>query len=279
LSITHLQVVHISGTSATVSWDTNQPASSAVGYGLNQLYQLSADASNLTTTHSVALDPAYLAPGLVYHLRITSTNAAGASTTSLTSFMTTGFNVKLHIVSKSGHTLAGATVKLAGQSLTTNSQGEVSFANVPYGAQPVSVSYWGASTKSNVAVGQAATNSKSPASQSFTLTAATVGVQPIAIAIVIVVLALFGGWEVWQWRKPKLKPMPDATTSAITMDNPPTPEPATSPAPTEPQQPSVSDPPLPGARFEPATEPETKPETTGKAKEQAGAEPDNHQTD
>jgi hypothetical protein len=130
-TISNLQIVNITATSATVSWSTDQPATSEVGYSLDESYQLSAASSGLTTDHSVALNPAYLERGLTYHIRVTSTNAAGVAATGTTSFMAGGFNVSLHVVDKAGHVLRDATVKLAGQSRKTNSEGDVIFANVP----------------------------------------------------------------------------------------------------------------------------------------------------
>jgi hypothetical protein len=260
-TISNLQIVNITATSATVSWSTDQPATSEVGYSLDGSYQLSAASSGLTTDHSVALNPTYLERGLIYHVRVTSTNAAGAAATGTTSFLAGGFNVSLHVVDKAGHILKDATVELDGQSGKTNSEGDVTFTNVPYGTQAVTVSYQGASTKSSVTVGKPGAGGKTSANQSFTLAAATSSIQPIAIATIIIVLILIVGWEVWQWRaqvnslwrKPQVAASADGggVTAAGGGPSHPAETAPTLSTPVAPP-PDSSSAPLPGTRFEPS---------------------------
>jgi Domain of unknown function (DUF4082)/Bacterial Ig-like domain/Purple acid Phosphatase, N-terminal domain/Bacterial Ig domain len=71
---------HPDGT-ATVTWTTDEPASSRVQYGTSPT-SLSGDASDATrvTAHSVTLSG--LAPATTYHYRVSSTDAAGNSATS-----------------------------------------------------------------------------------------------------------------------------------------------------------------------------------------------------
>lgn len=68
-------------TNVTITWATDQPASSQVEYGPTTAYaSLSSLDPTLTTSHSVTLTG--LATKTVYHCRVLSTNAAGIPVTS-----------------------------------------------------------------------------------------------------------------------------------------------------------------------------------------------------
>jgi hypothetical protein len=70
-----------SSTSATVSWTTDENATSRVDYGTSATsLNLNATVAGLSTTHSVPL--AGLTPNTRYYYRVTSADAAGNSTTS-----------------------------------------------------------------------------------------------------------------------------------------------------------------------------------------------------
>ncbi len=58
--------------SATITWTTNKPSDSAVDYGLDANYGLSASASPAVTAHAVTLNSAFLTPETVFHYRIKS---------------------------------------------------------------------------------------------------------------------------------------------------------------------------------------------------------------
>jgi hypothetical protein len=70
----------ITGTSATITWTTDQAADSMVKYGTTTAYGQSVFNANLTTIHNLNL--ADLEPGTAYHFRITSTNSDGGSRSS-----------------------------------------------------------------------------------------------------------------------------------------------------------------------------------------------------
>ncbi len=66
----------VTATGATITWTTNEPATSQVAYGLTTAYgSLTALNSTLTTTHSAALSG--LSAGTVYHYVAGSRDAAG----------------------------------------------------------------------------------------------------------------------------------------------------------------------------------------------------------
>lgn len=73
---------------ATIRWTTPVPASARVDYGLTSDYGSAVADGDLATSHSLAL--AGLAAGTLYHYRITSTDAAGVSTSSADMTFTTG---------------------------------------------------------------------------------------------------------------------------------------------------------------------------------------------
>jgi hypothetical protein len=71
----------ISGTSATITWTTDQPSSSQIQYGTSSSYGSSSNLNpSLTTTHSVTITG--LTPGTTYDYAVTSANSNGNSATS-----------------------------------------------------------------------------------------------------------------------------------------------------------------------------------------------------
>jgi hypothetical protein len=80
LSVSAVQVIAVSASSAIVTWTTNQPASSNVDYG-PAAYSASQLDWRLVTSHTVTI--AALSPGTSYHFRVSSSNAVGASATSV----------------------------------------------------------------------------------------------------------------------------------------------------------------------------------------------------
>jgi hypothetical protein len=78
--ISNVQVINITGTTATVTWDTDESATGLVDYGLTTAYGSTASHSGLLINHSVNL--ASLSPSTLYHFRITSADSAGDTTVS-----------------------------------------------------------------------------------------------------------------------------------------------------------------------------------------------------
>ncbi len=74
--------------SATVTWTTDEPATSHVDYGTTAAYELgSADDATLSTAHSLSFGG--LAPSSPYHVRVVSTDAYGNTTTGADVTLTT----------------------------------------------------------------------------------------------------------------------------------------------------------------------------------------------
>ena len=89
-------------TTATITWNTSEPTSGQVDFGINQDYVSSQADSNFTNSHSVQLTG--LLGNTLYHYQITSTDTTGNVTTSTDlTFMT----VKIVAVAAGGnHTCA-----------------------------------------------------------------------------------------------------------------------------------------------------------------------------
>jgi hypothetical protein len=79
--ISNIAVINITENSATVTWQTNEPATSKIEYGLTTSYELGTITSaDLVLSHSIPLSG--LTPDTLYHFRVSSTDAAGNPATS-----------------------------------------------------------------------------------------------------------------------------------------------------------------------------------------------------
>lgn len=86
--ISNIQVINITETGATVTWDTNEPANSKVEYGLTTSYELGqVTAADFVTSHSLALSG--LTQRTLYHFRVTSADSSGNTAVSVDQNFTT----------------------------------------------------------------------------------------------------------------------------------------------------------------------------------------------
>ena len=86
--ISNIQATNISTTGATITWTTDEPATSVVDYGLTSAYGSSQSNATLVTNHSVSLSG--LSASTLYHYRVTSADAAlNSASSSDQSFTTT----------------------------------------------------------------------------------------------------------------------------------------------------------------------------------------------
>ncbi|MBM3150340.1 MAG: redoxin domain-containing protein, partial [Chloroflexi bacterium] len=80
--LTEVSASKIEETSVTITWATNEPATSQVEYGLSETYGKTSPLDNqMTTSHSVILTG--LEPNTLYHFKVKSTDASGNEATSL----------------------------------------------------------------------------------------------------------------------------------------------------------------------------------------------------
>ncbi len=74
-SISNVEVLDVTDTSLTITWDTDEDADSLVNYGLQEDYGIIRIPEPDRTTHSITLDS--LEPGRVYHFRVVSADEEG----------------------------------------------------------------------------------------------------------------------------------------------------------------------------------------------------------
>ncbi len=75
--ISNVRVINITATTATVLWDTDEPSTGRVDYGLTPGYGSSTSHGGLVTSHSVNLTG--LTPDSLYNFRVTSADGVGNS--------------------------------------------------------------------------------------------------------------------------------------------------------------------------------------------------------
>ena len=85
--ISNVSVTAVSGSSATITWNTDQPTTSIVNYGTTPSYGSSTANSSLVTSHSVTLTG--LLHTQAYFFDVVSANSAGFAATSTSSTFTT----------------------------------------------------------------------------------------------------------------------------------------------------------------------------------------------
>ena len=78
--ISNIRVINITGTSATILWDTDEASASQVKYGLTGAYGNTKTDSALETTHQIDLTG--LSPDTVYHFQVISTDEKGNTSSS-----------------------------------------------------------------------------------------------------------------------------------------------------------------------------------------------------
>jgi len=67
----------VTGTSATITWNTNEASSSLIKYGLSSSYNLNINNNLLVTSHKITLKN--LAPGKMYHYQVSAKDSSGNS--------------------------------------------------------------------------------------------------------------------------------------------------------------------------------------------------------
>lgn len=85
LQISSVATSNITSTSATITWTTNQPATSSVSYGVTAFVTVTDD--TYVTQHASVL--VGLSPNASYHFTVTSSNGLGATATSADAGLTT----------------------------------------------------------------------------------------------------------------------------------------------------------------------------------------------
>ncbi|HWE51900.1 MAG TPA: fibronectin type III domain-containing protein [Bryobacteraceae bacterium] len=110
--ITAVTATNITGTSVTITWNTDQAANSQVEYGPTVSYgSLTTINSALVTGHSVNITG--LSPGTTYNYAVLSTDLAGTATSANFTFQTPMAIPAISAVAATGLTANGATITWA----------------------------------------------------------------------------------------------------------------------------------------------------------------------
>ncbi len=125
-TITAVKTKDLSPFGVTITWTTSEPADTAVEYGVDTNYGLSASSASLATAHSAALNSGFLAPQTLLHYRVKSADGAGNPAVSPDqTIQLPGVPVTVIVRGPDGQPQAGVSVTLDGDSGTTDSKGRV----------------------------------------------------------------------------------------------------------------------------------------------------------
>jgi len=210
--ITDVKATESSLKGATIEWKTDEAASSTVEYGLNTKYGLSAEGAGSTKDHKVTFTSELLIPGVTYHFRVKSADAAGnVGTGGDANFKTSGYTINVKVVDQKGEPVKGVEVTLASeiQKEKTDKEGIATFKDVAPGKHLVTVASKGGLVSSTVEVKEA--TEKEIALGKIVPQSAEVKITPpgtdplwyvaalLAVLIVILVgVAVFFVWKEWQ---------------------------------------------------------------------------------
>ena len=137
---------------AEVSWTTDEAANSAVDYGVDATYGLSASQPDSATTHHVSLASAFLVPKATVHYRVRSTDTTGNVQTGTDhTLQLPGVPVTVIVHNDAGQPQAGASVTLDDQTVTTDKSGQAHLSSALGGKQIVAT-YQGVSSRRPVTV-------------------------------------------------------------------------------------------------------------------------------
>lgn len=211
--ISNIKVTNIGLTAATVSWKTNEKATSVVEYGLSKKLGVTTSSTKLKTSHKLVLSSKLLFPGTKFFYRVKSKDGAGNETKSkVTSFKTKGYKIKLTILGSDGKPLTDVRVQLVPglEEATTDENGFAAFTDVAPGEHSVHVQVGDQTLASTVTVEE----SENPDEiQEFDVKVAAAVKQPIEnlptyLGLFLGALAIIGlaSGAVWWWKKKLKKP-------------------------------------------------------------------------
>ncbi len=218
LKITAIKVTDLGLQQATITWQTNKPATSIVNYSQQKALKLSASNSSLVTSHKVVIDSSTLLPGTVFFFKVSSV-AAGAERVEgeVSTFKTKGYTVKVKITDKSGKLLKGVTVVLYSdpQETRTDNSGIATFTDVSPEKHSVVVKTDGQTFAQEIDVKETATPLTA---QSYSVKTQKIGSANLLfgayLALVVLVTVLLGV-IVWLAYKNKLNQNSETTTNGL----------------------------------------------------------------
>ena len=153
--ISDVKVADISLNKATVTWTTNESATSVVEYGPTDKLGLTASSTKLVKSHKIVLSSNLLFPGSGYFYRVSSKDKSGNEQKSdIAEFKTKGYKIQITVIDQDGNSIPEAKVQLvpgSGKKITTK-DGIVVFEDVTLGEHSVHVEYGGQVLASTITV-------------------------------------------------------------------------------------------------------------------------------
>lgn len=192
--ISDVSIAKLSRDSATITWKTNEKATSTVNWGPTEKFGISSGNTKLVESHSVSLDKRLLAPGATIHYQVSSKDAEGNVGKSETkSFITPGFTVEIKVVDESDNPVEGAKVTIVSVGETsTDDQGLATFKDVPGGDQVVIVEIEGKEKTKVINVEDKDANQTFDVKIAGSFSATKlIGGKDSSVAVVLILLILF----------------------------------------------------------------------------------------
>jgi outer membrane biosynthesis protein TonB len=190
--ISNINITDIGISSATVSWDTNEPATSQIDYGITTNYELTNGNGLYVQSHKLALSYKLLNPDTEFHVRVKSVDASGnVATAADQTFTTKAGNAILavKVIDQKNNPVEGATVTIGSVHGKTDKKGTVTLEGLAPGQSTVLIDYSGQKTSKKVDI-----EVPTGAAQSVTLSILTSkNYLPIIIPSAIALLVLIAG--------------------------------------------------------------------------------------
>ncbi len=198
--ISDAKVESIGFHTATITWTTNEPSTSSIDYGPSDKYGVLAQTDGLATTHKVVIASQLLVPGVTYHFRVKSNDAANNTVAGNdTTFKTTGYKVEITVTDQHKKPLKGVQVTLLGVNHTTDKNGLAVFDNTQPGQLPVKLKSGNKTTETSVNVADTAKDEQPQPSQKFTLQVEAGSSNPLIWLVLLILLLLLGGGGIAFW--------------------------------------------------------------------------------
>jgi hypothetical protein len=154
-SISGVTVSDIRTTSALVSWNTNETATSQVDFGVTTNYELTNGNGLFVTNHKLELNYKLLNPDTVFHFRVKSVDAAGNVATSPDQTFTTKAGnavLAVKVVDQNNNPVSGAKVAIGNSSSKTDRTGNATLNDLAVGTASLVVDYKGHKTTKSLEV-------------------------------------------------------------------------------------------------------------------------------
>ncbi len=270
--ISSVKVTGVGLNTATITWKTNESATSVVEYGLTKKLGISVSNTKLKKSHKLALSKKVLIAGTQIFYKVSSKDKAGNSASSkLTSFKTKGYDIRLKILNNRDEPIKEVTVTLVPGFETgkTDEQGIKKFDDVAPGKHSVNVDLGDGVLASEIDVLE-----KNPDSvQEFVIklsssgvggSGGAVGIIPIIIIFALSVLVVIFAWIIKRKNKVIKKDQPPQKPSGKNSSNkkPPKdekPAPKSAPKPVKSELPDLAAPDKEEAKPVPSPVKEEKP--------------------